>query len=310
MSFKLRLLLFYLNYFAKDNLSTPPDQIRISDQKELPKYLRIVENAPESLFEVRDQKIKVRDDQEITLRIYRPNDGQNLPLIIYYHGGGFVLRSLDSHDYVCRRISKMNNAVVVSVDYRLAPENKFPIPHQDCYDATVWAVENSDFLNISRQEVTVMGDSAGANLASVVSILARDNNGPEIKNQVLIYPCCDSSKKYESEKNYAKGYFLTTERMDWFTDHYIREEQDVFNPLVSPVLTEDLSDLPRAFVFTAEYDPLKDEGHAYAQRLEEAGNEVLYKEYPNVIHGFFNMPKISKECGMANQDIRTFLQYS
>ena len=182
------------------------------------------------------------------------------------------------------------------------------MPHQDCYDGFLWAVGNASKLSADSTNVTVMGDSAGGNLAAVVSILARDNNGPSIANQVLIYPCTDASKTYDSEIKYKKGYLLSKERMDWFIDHYKAKAEDVNNPLFSPLLTSDLSGLPRAFVFTAEYDPLKDEGKAYAEKLQSAGNEVIYKDYKKVIHGFFNMPKICKQTTMACQDISDFLE--
>lgn len=308
MSIKLRLLLLYLQYFSKNDLSLAPAVIRKANAKKLDRELRLIAYAPDPLHDIKDHEVAMRDGVLIRVRIYTPIDSDGLlPLIIYYHGGGFVLRSIESHDRVCRRVSKMNNAIVVSVDYRMAPEHKFPIPHQDCYDAYIWAVKNAQKLRADGSQVTVMGDSAGGNLATVVSILSRDLEGPAISNQVLIYPCTDASKTYPSEVKYGKGYLLTKERMDWFTDHYKQVEEDVSNPLFSPLLTDDLSRLPRTFLFTAEYDPLKGEGVAYAQKLEAAGNKVEYKEYPNVIHGFFNMPKISQECTDAYNDVKSFL---
>ena len=310
MSIKLKLLLFYLKHFVKNDLHLPPHIIRKENTKQLPTYNRILDYDPEELPEVRDEQIEVRDGSNIPARIYIPSSDKKRPLIMYYHGGGFVLRSIDSHDRVCRRLSKMNNAVVVSVGYRLAPEYKFPIPHQDCYDATLWAVKNADDFNSDNENITVMGDSAGANLASVVSLIAKSSNGPKISNQVLIYPCCDSSKTYETEIKYGKDYFLTKERMDWFTDHYINRPEEKLDPYVSPVLSKELENMPKTLLITAEYDPLKGEGIAFADKLKEAGNDVKYIDYSGVIHGFFNMPKICKECMVANQDIKEFLAYS
>jgi len=308
MSIRLRLLLFYLNNFKKEDLTISPAKIRAANAKELSSFLKLLDYPPIDLHEIRDEQIIMRDGAQILVRIYRPSDISNLPLIVYYHGGGFVARNIDSHDLVCRRLSRENQAVVVSVDYRLAPEYKFPVPLQDCYDATVWAFENAAKLGANANELTVMGDSAGGNIATVVSILARDNNGPSIKNQVLIYPTTDARLMHPSIDKYSKGYFLTKSSMQWYVDHYKNTDEDVHNPLMSPFLTKDLSNLPNAFVFTAEYDPLKDEGQAYAKRLEEAGNQVVFKEYPNVVHGFINMAKISKECLEAHQDIRNFLE--
>ena len=307
MSIKLRLLLFYLNNFKKDDLSIAPAKIREENTKELSTFLKVLDYAPIDLPEIKNEQIAMRDGAKIPIRIYRPSADQNLPLIVYYHGGGFVARSIASHDLVCRRICKENQAVVVSVGYRLAPEFKFPIPHQDCYDATAWASENASQWGANAEELTVMGDSAGGNLATVVSILARDNNGPKIKNQVLIYPTTDARLNHPSIDKLADGYFLTKATMQWFVDHYKNKEEDIYNPLMSPLLTEDLSKLPDAFVFTAALDPLKDEGAAYAEKLESAGNQVVFKEYSNVIHGFINMARISKECLIAHQDIKNFL---
>jgi len=310
MSIKLRLLLWYVNTFRKTDLSVPPAQMRKENAKALARFQKIIDYAPIDLAEIRDEYIPVRDNTKIRIRIYRPSEQLDLPLIVYYHGGGFVLRSIESHDLVCRRIARDNQAVVISVDYRLAPEYKFPVPHQDCYDATSWIAERAGEFGANAEELTVMGDSAGGNLATVVSILARDLGGPNIKRQVLIYPSADARLNHPSIDAYAKGYFLTRPLMQWFVDHYKSSEADILNPLMSPLLTEDLSNLPPAFICTAALDPLKDEGEAYAKRLEEAGNQVSFKEYPNVIHGFFNMPKVSRESLEAHRDVQGFFKRS
>lgn len=310
MTIKLRLLLWYLELFNKDDLSLSAVQIREENAKALPRILKYVDYSPIKLAGIRDEQIEVRDGKKIRLRIYHPSQGQNLPLIVYFHGGGFVVHTIETFDLVCRRLCKGNQAIVISVDYRLAPEFKFPIPSQDCYDATVWAAKNASKLGANPDQLTVMGDSAGGNLATIVSILARDNRGPAIKNQVLVYPTVDARLNHPSIHKFASGYFLSRPRMDWYLEQYIRNEEDILNPLMSPLLTADLSNLPPAFVFTAAYDPLKDEAEAYAIRLKEAGNEVVFKEFPNVIHGFFNMPKIFKECLEAHRNIHSFLNSS
>ena len=310
MTIKLRLLLWYLNTFKKEDLINSPAHIRAQNAKDLALFLKVLDKAPIEIGDIKDQQILMRDGTRIPIRVYRPSKQTGLPLIVYYHGGGFVLRSIESHDRVCRRLARDNGAVVVSVDYRLAPEHKFPTPHQDCYDATVWIAEHATELGGNPDKITVMGDSAGGNLATVVSIIARDHNGPKIKNQVLIYPTVDARLCHASIETYSKGYFLTKAGMQWFIDHYKRSDKDIINPLMSPLLTEDLSNLPPAFVFTAALDPLKDEGAAYAKKLETAGNSIVFKEYPNVIHGFINMPNISKESLLAYDDIKEYLTYS
>ncbi|MEM7374829.1 MAG: alpha/beta hydrolase fold domain-containing protein [Bacteroidota bacterium] len=307
MSIKLRLLLWYINTFRKTDFTLSPSQMRVNNAKTLPLSRKILDYKPIALTEIRDEHIPMRDGEKICIRIYRPSSSQNLPVIVYYHGGGFVLRSIESHDLVCRRLSRDNQAVVVSAGYRLAPEYKFPIPHQDCYDATVWVANHADQLGVNADELTVMGDSAGGNLATVVSILAREAEGPRIRRQVLIYPSTDARLAHPSMDGFGAGYFLTKPLIEWFLDNYKQSDADIQNPLMSPLLTEDLSNLPPAFVCTAAFDPLKDEGEAYAKKLETAGNQVVFKEYPNVIHGFFNMPKISRESLEAHRDIRDFL---
>ena len=307
MSIKLRLLLWYINNFRKTDFSISPAQMRAANSKALPLYHKIIDYKPIELAEIRDEQIPMRDGEKIRIRIYRPSKRQNLPLIVYFHGGGFVLRSIESHDLACRRLCRNNQAVVISVGYRLAPEYKFPIPHQDCYDATVWVANHAGQLGADAHELTVMGDSAGGNLAAVVSILARDLGGPRISRQVLIYPSTDARLDHPSINTLGTGYMLSKPLIEWFLDHYKQTHADIHNPLMSPLLTQDVSNLPPAFICTAAFDPLKDEGEAYAKKLKAAGNQVVFKEYPHVIHGFFNMPKISREALEAHNDIRDFL---
>ena len=311
MPFRLRLLLFYINHLAKqiDYEKASAPEVRAINEATRLKVKNLIDYPPISMYKVWEEQVRMRDKAMIPIRIYQPSDKTNLPIIVFYHGGGFVTRNLDSHDTACRKIAKTNEAIVISVGYRLAPEYKFPIPLQDAYDATVWASENTSRLGGNKEGLIVMGDSAGGNLATVVAILSRNLKGPKIKYQVLIYPTTDARLNHPSFTTYGKGYFLTKALIDWFSKNYKRNESDTLNPLMSPLLEKDLTNLPPAFVCTAEYDPLKDEGAAYAKRLKEAGNTVIFKEYKGVTHGFLNLPRITtKGTAALHEDIRQALK--
>lgn len=311
MPLKLRLLLFYLNYIAKqlDYSKIDAPTVRKINQREFDKVDPLIDFPPVPMAKIWDEEIEVRDGAKIPVRIYRPSDQENLPLIVFYHGGGFVTRSIDTHDKACRRIAQHNQAVVVSIGYRLAPEFKFPIPVYDCYDACCWASQEATRLGADSERLIVMGDSAGGNLAAVTCILARDNNGPAIKAQVLIYPTVDGRLISPTIDQFASGYLLTKTQMHWFVNHYRRTAKDAEDPLMSPILTEDLGNLPPAYVSTAEFDPLKGEGVDYVKRLKEAGNTVFYRDYKKTIHAFLNLPKITVKANEdMHRDIVQFLQ--
>jgi len=310
MPLKLRLLLFYLNYIAKqlDYSKLDAPTVRKINHKEYEKVNSIIDFTALPLLKIWEEEVRVRDGASIAVRIYQATEKKNVPLIVFFHGGGFVTRSIETHDKACRRIAQTNEAVVISVGYRLAPEFKFPIPVYDCYDATVWAAQQASRLGTDPQKLVVMGDSAGGNLATVVSILARDGDGPSIRAQVLIYPTADGRLQHATIDQFAKGYLLTKPMMKWFLQHYQRTAEDVVDPLMSPILTDNLSDLPPAYISTAEYDPLKGEGTDYAASLKAAGNEVFVKDYKGVIHGFLNMAKITtKQTFAMHEDIKQFL---
>lgn len=273
-----------------------------------PRQKRLAEYPSPEMHKVENLEIQVRDGADIPVRVFQPSDSQNLQTIVFYHGGGFVLRNIDSHDDLCRRIAKKTGALVISVGYRLAPEFKFPIPVHDCYDALLWAADNCAKWNGNADDLVVMGDSAGGNLATVTSIIARDENGPKVSKQVLIYPAVDARLNSPSIEQFKDGYLLTKNMMHWFVDHYAKTPEDKLNPLMSPLLTEDLSGLPQAFVITSDHDPLKDEGEQYYQKLVEAGNQATFKEYKNTIHAFANMPRITKQAKVLVDDIGAFLK--
>ncbi|NMB40944.1 MAG: alpha/beta hydrolase [Firmicutes bacterium] len=241
---------------------------------------------PEPVAAVQERFIPV-ENGKIKLRIYTPEGKGPFPVFIHFYGGGWVIGNMDAVDSPLRILTNSARCIVISAGYRLAPEHKFPTAVNDCYQAVKWAFENAPELNGDPGRIAIGGESAGGNLAAVVSLMARDRGSPPISYQVLIYPCTDFSREYPSYSKF-NGYFLTLEDMQYFDDHYLRTEEDRKNIYASPILAEDLSNLPPALVITAGYDPLHDEGEAYARRLKKAGVEVTYYCYEDMIHGFFS----------------------
>lgn len=226
---------------------------------------------------------------EIPLRIYTPTSGSSFPVIVYLHGGGWVIGDFETHDGICRHLAKEASAVVVAVGYRLAPEHKFPAAPEDCYAATAWVAAHAAEIGGDAKRIVVGGDSAGGNLTAAVCLMARDRKGPKIAYQLLIYPVTDHSFETPSYRENAMGYLLEKNSMTWFWGHYLSDAKDGENPYASPLRAKDLKGLPPAHLITAEFDPLRDEGEAYGKRLQEAGVPVQMKRYDGLIHGFAMM---------------------
>ncbi|MFD1646220.1 alpha/beta hydrolase [Haloarchaeobius litoreus] len=227
---------------------------------------------------------------DLPVRIYRPEGEGPHPTLVFFHGGGFVIGTLDTHDAVCRALTNEAEAVVVSVDYRLAPEHPFPAAVADAHAATEWASDHLDELG-GNEFLAVAGDSAGGTLAAATCLLARDR-GPAIDHQFLVYPATAGDadpEAFPSRAENAEGYFLETAEMEWFFEQYIDDEFDAYNPLAFPLQARDLSGLPPALVITAGFDPLRDEGRAYAEQLDEAGVDTTYREFEDMVHGFVSM---------------------
>jgi acetyl esterase len=235
-------------------------------------------------------------DGPIPLRVYRPlgvADDVQLPGLVYFHGGGWVIGDLDTHDVQCRQTAAEAGIVVVAVDYRLAPEHKFPAAVDDSWAATRWVVAHGSELGIDSRRIAVGGDSAGGNLAAVVALMARDaGNAPAIALQVLTYPVTDLSSESKSYGDFADGYMLTRDSMRWFKNHYLKSSSDADDWRASPLRAASLAGLPPALIITAGFDPLRDEGAAYAARMTEAGGIVDYVCYGGMIHGFMPMGKL------------------
>jgi acetyl esterase len=228
---------------------------------------------------------------QIPVRVYRPSAARDLPALMYFHGGGFVICNLDSHDRECRSLANASGCVVVSVDYRLAPEHKFPAAADDAYNATRYVAEHPAEFGIDPNRMAVGGDSAGGNLAAVVALMARDRGGPSLKFQLLIYPVTDWDDDSPSMREYDRDHFLSRELMDWFAAQYLAPA-DRRAPYAAPHYAQDHGGLPAAMIITGECDPLRDQGEAYADKLRRAGVPVVLKRYEGMIHPFVSLAGI------------------
>jgi acetyl esterase len=225
----------------------------------------------------------------IPLRAYRPagaDPGAVLPALLYFHGGGWTFGDLDTHDVVCRQLANGARCAVFSVDYRMGPESPFPAAVDDCLAATRWVAAEAGTLRVDAQRIAVGGDSAGGNLAAVVALAARDGGGPRLCFQLLVYPATDQRMGFPSIARNGEGYLLTRQSMEYFRGHYLPRRADWDDWRASPLLAQSLSGLPPALVITAGFDPLVDEGKAYAERLAREGVKTAYREYPDMVHGF------------------------
>jgi acetyl esterase len=241
---------------------------------------------------------------DIPLRLYRPlgsSPAQVLPVLVYYHGGGWVIGDLDTHDTLCRQLCNGSGCAVVSVDYRVAPEHRYPAAVEDAFAALRWVQRNAGELHLDAARMAVGGDSAGGNLAAVAAILARDAGDVPLAFQLLIYPATDQRGETPSHESNGRGYLLTHETMDYFHDHYLPDRKLDLEWRASPLLHDNLAGLPPAFVLTAGYDPLRDEGLQYAQALTEAGNRAALVCFERQIHGFITMGKVIDEANVAVQ---------
>ena len=244
---------------------------------------------------------------ELAVRIYRPGVGLRA-VIVYFHGGGWVVCDLDSHDRACRSLADATGATVVSVDYRLAPEHPFPAAADDGLAATSWVAAHADELGVDPNRLAVAGDSAGGNLAAAVPLMARAAGGPRIAFQLGIYPVLAADFDTPSYRENAERYFLTRSDMEWFWDQYVPVRADRTNPIAAPLSEPDLTGLPPSHIITAEHDPLRDEGAAYANRLREAGVPSTNTRYGGMFHGFFAMGALLPTAEQAFADVTGVLR--
>jgi acetyl esterase len=261
---------------------------------------RIALMAPPAEIAAVDERAIDGPGGKLRIRVYTPTGKGPFPLLVFFHGSGFVLCSLDTHDGMCRNLCAGAGCVVVSVDYRLAPEHKFPAGLDDCLDATRWAATHAAELGADPARIAVAGDSAGGNMATVTALRVRDEGGPTLCGQLLLYPVTDyhtpGTPSYEEN---AEGYDLSRDTMRWFWDHYLNDPSEGAHPHASPLRAAKLSALPPALVITAEYDPLRDEGEFYAEKLKAAGVPAILTRYDGVNHGFMFWVGVVDKAGAA-----------
>jgi len=250
----------------------------------------LLDVRPQTVFSVEDCSID-GPGTEIGLRIYTPRKPTGLfPVLVWLHGGGHVVGSLDSYDPLCRTLALLADCLVVSVDYRLAPEHKFPAAVNDCFAALSWVARRGEsIIGSDPTRIAIGGDSAGGNLAAVSAILARDDGFPPLVFQLLVYPRTAPDEEFPSHHEFAEGYLLTRKTIRWFHNQYLRREENRRDFRYAPLICDDLSGLPPALVMVGECDPLRDDGIAYAERLQHEGNAVELSVYPGMIHAFFSM---------------------
>ena len=275
-------------------------EMSVAQARELILGMVALAGEPESIARIENRTVPGPAGQ-IPVRIYTPVGTAPFPVLVYFHGGGWVIGNLDTHDGICRSLANRVGCLVVSVDYRLAPEHPFPAAPEDCYAATRWLAEHAGSLGGDKGRIAVGGDSAGGNLAAVVALMARDRGGPKLAFQLLVYPATDTDFETRSYRENSEGYFLTRADMVWFWNHYAPRDEDRRNPYAAPLRAASLRGLPPALVITAEFDPLCDDGNAYAGRLREDGVPVRLSQQDGLIHGFFQMGAVI-DRGRASVD--------
>lgn len=278
-----------------------------------PEEARALYTAMSQMLDTVDVPIGQVEDRTVgegvPVRIYSPVAGSGvLPVLVFFHGGGWVIGDLNSHDTLCRSLANQAHCRVVAVDYRLSPEHKFPAGLDDAYSVLEWVEQHAGEIDVDPNRIAVGGDSAGGNLAAVLSLKARDEKGPSIAFQLLIYPVTDHTAEDGSREEFAEGYFLAQETMLWFSEQYMKPDDDWQTPYASPLMAENFANLPPAYVVTAGYDILRDEGKAYADALSSANVDVVHKNYSGMIHGFFNMQSVSKVSVQAVQEASLALE--
>lgn len=295
----------FLDLLAASQLP-PYEESTIQGARDRMEAVAMLERPAEPVALVRDLTASTPHG-DIPLRLYHPKPGQTLSALLYFHGGGWVVGSIASHDRLCRAIANAADCAVISVGYRLAPEHKFPAAVIDADAAFHHVITHAAELGIDAQHVAVGGDSAGGNLAAVVALHARAAGGVQPKAQLLLYPALGGPEVTASKKQFATGYLLTAGAMKWFSSHYVRTAQDLYDPDVAPSLATDHRKLPSTYILTAELDPLRDEGEAYAERLFRAKVPVTLRRWDGMIHGFLQLTGIAPHARLAIDELASWL---
>jgi len=307
MPFKSRLFLWFFGLLRRKHEGLPSPRELRKARMAFPRFFALnwVLGRPDRRTTWQDMEFSGREGR-VKVRRYEPRQAaseSNKPLILNFHGGGWAVGNLQNNDYYCSMLAAELNAIVVSVDYRLAPEHKFPCGLHDCYDALCWAVSMSAQWGADVNRVVVTGDSAGGNLSAAVCLMSRDLGGPDICFQALIYPAVDASLSFESIQIHAKAPILHKRDMQHFLAMYARCPEDLKDPYLSPWEAKSLSGMPPALIVTAGFDPLQDDGKHWAERLQKEGVEVEHLHYPYDFHGFVSIPHFTLSGKKANQDI-------
>jgi acetyl esterase len=295
LDWKIRLLVRFLQLQKPVHLMSL-DELRQLDVTPIsPVLQRFLAGERIQLPQVVEKSVAGRHGT-IPLQFYYPSSQKPLPLILFFHGGGWIYGNFQTHDLMCRRLAQDAGAIVLAVRYRLAPFFKYPVALEECYDVLMWAVQHASELGINSARITVMGDSAGGNLAAALCLMSRDRGQSLISQQVLIYPVLSGLLDQPSVDRYANGPLLTKEMMTSFVQYYAQSASDIQQPYFSPLLAEDLRNLPPALIITCSHDLLQDQAQMYAQRLQEAGNRVSLLNYPGMIHGFLSFPPFCRSA--------------
>ncbi|MEM9829263.1 MAG: alpha/beta hydrolase [Bacteroidota bacterium] len=292
-----------LIYEPPDIENYSPAELREQYRWEEPtstEYLNYISNTKDTVI--------FSGETEVPIRLYYPSTANNLPIIVYYHGGGFVFGTLNEYDLLCAKLASRTSTLVVSVDYRLAPEHPYPAAAQDAYTALQWVYENAFLIGGDSTRIAVAGDSAGGNLATVVSLMARDSGQTFLDYQVMLYPATQSvDLTTASHQNFGEDYGITTRQIDWYIEQYLPNEADRYEAYASPLLADNLGNLPPVLVVLAGFDPLKTEGEQYAEKLQDAGVPVQVSVYESMIHGFANIPEFPQSDELL-EEIATSLE--